>query len=128
MRTKIFFCILFFTQSNLAYNEVCPSVADIKNNRLTPWIPLYIDNEERAFNKDVQQFKKNVTDFIVARWDSSYLENGHCFYQGTDPIISKIILANDAWRPVQGEKWQWKIYDRIAECYSNNVQDCEFIQ
>lgn len=129
MRYKFAFFALFFcfTQFAFANTEICPTVDDIKNHNFNGWIPLYIEGEELASEKDMQNFKQNLTDFVVARWDTTYLESGHCFYQGTDPILSKIIFAQDAWKPVQSGKWVWKNSNKIAECYSNNVNDCGFI-
>lgn len=107
---------------------VCPSVEEIKNHQFHYWLPLYIQNEEYASAADVAKFQQNVTEFVVARWNRVYLENGHCFYEGTDPILKTIIFAQDAWQPVQNEKWIWKDPKKLAECYSSNVKDCGFIQ
>jgi hypothetical protein len=130
MQFKLSICALLccLTQLSVASTEICPSVEEIKNQNFNHWLPLYIEGEELASDNDVQNFKNHLTQFVVARWDRVYLENGHCFYAGTDPIISKIVFAQDAWRPVQGGKWSWKNPDKTAECYSNTVTDCAFTQ
>lgn len=121
----LFFCLL---QPLSAQTEFCPSVADIQSGSLTYFLPLYKDNEELAMSYDVQTFRQHVTTFVAARWDHDYAENGHCFYQGTDPILNRIVYANDAWRPEPTQKWTWTRPTRLAECYSDNVHDCGFIQ
>lgn len=120
----IFFCL---SSSAVAQTEICPSVSDILNNNYIYWLPEYKDNEELASMQDVAKFEQHVTAFVVARWERDYQENGHCFYQGTDPIIDKIVFARDAYRPVVSLKWVWARPDFLAECYSNDVTDCPFI-
>ncbi len=123
----LFLVCVFTINNSFAETEVCPTVNEIKNNQFHYWLPLYIENEELASQADVKKFKDNVSAFVVARWASIYLENGHCFYEGTDSILNKIVFAQDAWKPLKNEKWVWTTKDRMAECYSNNVQDCGFI-
>lgn len=109
-------------------NIACPSVEQIKQEELIPWLPLYKENEELAFDSDVNTFKEHVTVFDVARWVDSYLENAHCFYKGTDPIVERIVLAQDAWQPTDNAPWIWLIPHKFAECRSLSVNDCMFIK
>lgn len=124
-------CLLlfFFIQapSYAVHLATCPTVNEIKEGRFGYWLPLYIEGEEEASAEDVAQFRKNVLFFAVARWDNSYLENGHCFYYGTHPIIQRITFAQDAWRPEETPQWAWVKFNLLAECYSNEVSDCNFI-
>jgi len=104
----------------------CPTIDEIRNEHYSPWLPLYIDREELASTNDVEQFKANVTSFSVAKWDQSYLENGHCFYKGNDSIVDKIIFAQDAWQPVTNSYWHWLDAKKLAACYTE-IQHCGFI-
>lgn len=104
----------------------CPSVDEIKNGSFTYWLPLYIEGEELASKSDVNKFREHVERFSVARWHNHYLEYGHCFYQGSDPIVEKITFAHDAWRPTNASVWIWRM-PTLAECFAGNAKDCEFI-
>ena len=127
---KLFILIasLFFTANIIAATPiVCPTVAEIKRNDFRGWLPLYIENEELASETDTEQFKSAVTTFSAARWHADYLENGHCFYQGTHPIIDKIVFAHDAWQPSHNVHWQWTLPNQFAECHSETINNCEFM-
>lgn len=78
------------------------------------WLPLYIEGEELASLSDTRQFMQDVKHFRMARWDVTYLEYGHCFYDG-DVMTRKIVLAHDAWRPVENPYWYW-LNNQLAEC------------
>lgn len=106
----------------------CPSVSMIQQGKFGDWLPLYVDNEELASEHDTQLFQKHVRQFQTARWSSSYLEHGHCFYQGGDPILSKIVLAKDAWQPETSAHWSWVKPRSLAECNSKYVIECKFIE
>lgn len=106
----------------------CPSVAEIKQHQFHTWLPLYKEGEELASAHDVATFMQSVRQFVTARWDKSYLESGHCFYQGNDPIIEKIIFAHDAFRPKMNFNWQWIELNAQAVCIHNDVDACGFIQ
>ncbi len=105
----------------------CPSVAEIQSGHLNEWLPLYQDNEELAFDADLLKVKAHVTRFVKARWDYSYLESAHCFYEGDDPIFNRIVFAQDAWNPVSTSTWSWVVPRFAAECLSD-VQSCGFIK
>lgn len=117
-----------FSLSANAVTEFCPSVEDIKHHHYGHWLPLYVENSEMAMDADVEKFSENVTNFVVARWDRSYLEFAHCFYQGTDSIMDKIVFAHDAAYPAQQPAWSWSNPDRSAECVSRQPLECGYIQ
>lgn len=131
MYRNIYLCIALCVQTPNVWSQqettVCPSVEELQNQVWTDWQPLYINHEELASDADVQKFRSHVTQFTVAKWSTTYLENGHCFYQGTDPIVDHIVYAHDAWRPVSNGVWSWFVADRFAECRSSHVEDCPFI-
>src|SRR5665213_1512022 len=96
---KWFLVIFFYSVSISAQTISCPLVEDIKHGNFNRWLLLYIANEELATPKDTESFRNHLQTFAFAKWNKFYLENGHCFYKGDDPILNKIVLANDAWRP-----------------------------
>lgn len=126
-RTIFIFLLIATSIKALAYEIICPTVNEIKNNSLGYWLPLYINGEELASTADVEQFRKHSTEFAVAKWNSSYLESAHCFYKGTSPVLSTIVLAQDAWRPISNGYWVWIQPNTSAECRSPRVADCSFI-
>lgn len=119
--------IFFFYSAFASPTIICPTIAEIKSGNYVPWLPLYINGEELISAVDEELFKKHVTGFFVAKWDISYLENGHCFYKGDDPIVEKVIFAQDAWQPVTNDHWNWTIQKKLAECYSEQTDSCGFI-
>lgn len=122
--------IALFLSIKLAYSETiikCPSVSEIKSGQFNHWLPLYIDGEELASDKDVALFARNVDSFANAKWSASYLESAHCFYHGNHTLNQKIIFAQDAWQPSSSNKWQWLVPKKLAECDSQNINDCLFI-
>lgn len=119
-------CCLFLFSSTFAQNYIsCPKPEDINQGLFHDWLPLYIDGEELASELDTQQFISGVIHFAFARWDENYLENGHCFYNGT-PITQKIILAHDAWRPKKDSYWHWISRNKLAECHTTSAANCSF--
>lgn len=117
------------TFSAVANNAIiCPTVEEIKKGNLGIWLPLYQDNEELASSSDTLLFESHVEKFDVARWSYDYAESGHCFYKGSDPILKQIVLAQDAWRPLENQYWTWIKPNKFAECHSDNASDCGFIQ
>ena len=131
MLQKSWIFIALILPSFMAWTQpdpiTCPSVQDIKEQDWIEWQPLYIEGEELASYQDVETFKKHVTRFTVAKWSATYLESGHCFYQGTDPILDRIVYAHDAWQPVTNTIWSWLFPGKYAECRSEHVEDCSFI-
>lgn len=128
---KLIFIIFFASFSCMASATnilTCPTAAEIKNGQFNYWLPLYKEGEELASDHDVNIFKQHITSFDVARWDHVYLENGHCFYKGTDPMLDKVIFAHMAWRPVVNDEWHWVSPAKSAECYSSDVKNCGFIE
>lgn len=122
MQSKLIplFLFCFFTSTGLASTVTCPTVTEIQQGQFKDWLPLYQQYEELASVQDVALFKAHVTGFKKAVWDRKYLENGHCYYVGNDPIINKIVFAQDAWRPAENAQWQ----NVRAECRSE--VDCRF--
>lgn len=128
IKKSAFIFLLLLYHASMASVIQCPRIDDIKNGHFYGWLPEYKNNEELASAKDVDNFKQHVRQFTVARWGKAYLENGHCFYQGTDPIVDTIVFAQDAWRPTDDAHWTWVEPQTLAECYSTNEQDCGFKQ
>lgn len=126
---KLFSGLLFFyCATNFAMTISCPTVSDIKNGEFKNWLPLYIDGEELASLHDVAQFQKYVTQFAIAKWNTSYLESAHCFYSGDGAIVNQIVLAQDAWRPVNDTHWSWIKINKIAECSSTQSFECSYLK
>lgn len=126
---KIFLLIIllsFYSSAKADTIVHCPTVDEIRTHHFGYWLPLYIEGEELASDRDVKQFQDHVNTFKIAKWDASYLENGHCFYEGTDPILNKITFAQDAWRPLEIPPWVWIKENVLAECDSADVRDCGF--
>ena len=123
--------ILLLLQCTMVFADpiktFCPDPAEIKNNSLYPWLPIYKENEELASDNDMKKFKEHIQKFAIARWDVKYLETAHCFYTGDDPIVDKIILAADAWRPLVSTNWNW-LSDKIAECRTLEERGCGFMR
>lgn len=123
----IFLFLCLFSNTIFADQIICPSVSDIKHHSFNSWIPLYIEGEELASIQDIEHFKQQLSEFRVAKWDKDYLESAHCFYQGSDPILNKIVFAQDAWRPATNNFWSWIRPNAHAECQAMTVEDCPFI-
>lgn len=126
MIIRIMFCLLWSSLACADNFLICPSVENIRAGVFDGWLPLYIEGEELASKEDQQAFIQGVERFEVARWDTMYLENAHCFYSGK-PATRKMILAHDAWRPENSTGWQWKIIDNAAECSLAFPTYCRFI-
>lgn len=116
--------LIFSVSYALTTTISCPTVSEIKRGEFDDWLPLYQENEELALDADVETFKKAVTAFQSAKWSRRYIENGHCFYAGDNPVMDKIIFATDALRPENTPQWQWTQPNILAECYSDDVLRC----
>lgn len=125
--SSLFLFITFAANAN-PDNVICPSIAEIKQGKFNTWLPLYKENEELILDNDLQKFKTHVTELDVAKWAAEYLESAHCFYRGTNPIVDRIVLGQDAWRPEEDDHWSWLVDKKFAECRSQQVADCEFLK
>ncbi len=129
MKKIIYILLLIFCYFNSAVADLlsCPSVNEIQNNNFNTWLPLYKEGEELASLADIEKFKAHVTHLELAVWDTAYLENAHCFYQGDDSIVNRITIAHDAYRPSQTINWRWIQPGRRAECSPMQPQDCRLV-
>lgn len=117
--------IVFGAKPVMATEITCPTIADIKNNQLNGWLMLYEDTEEQAQDQDAEKFKQSVTYFEAAKWNPYYLESAHCFYALTQSDGKNIILAHDAFGPVQSIDWVWTPKTQ-ATCTANEAL-CRFM-
>jgi hypothetical protein len=131
-KQKVWLVLLLFSHVSMAIADddivTCPSVAEIRRDAFNYWLPLYKEGEELASNQDVETFRKHVVNFEIGRWSTGYLDSAHCFYQGTDPMVSKIVLAQKTWQPVMNPHWFWRKPEHFAECLTTNLDDCRFIK
>lgn len=111
-----------------AHFVACPTVEKIKQEQLSDWLPLYKEGEELVSNNDLSLFKQHITHFDIAKWSTSYLESAHCFYRGQDPVVDRIVLAQDAWKPLVNGYWAWSVPYLLAECHSKTSEQCQFIK
>jgi hypothetical protein len=124
--------LLFFKPLYAITDHTCPTVDDIRQQAFGLWLPLYIDNGELASKIDVERFKKAVTKFVRAEWSPDYLEAGHCFYAGNDPIIDQITFASDTLTPKFSYYPPWRLLQpppaplkKLAVCYLSE-QECPY--
>ena len=135
MLKRIFLPIIMFSLilSKSLYAEeqyICPSVEDVKQLRdIWPngsWMPLYIEGEELASEEDIAKFSKTVTGFSHAQWDTQFLEAGHCFYKGSDPVVEKITLARDMLKPKLDDPFWKMLGPKNFICFGPLVAECNF--
>jgi hypothetical protein len=127
---SIFISQLTFISCLYAENYTCPSIADVRQlHNIWPhgsWLPLYIDSEELAPEADIDKFSKAANEFTQAQWNANFLEAGHCFYSGSDPIVNKITLARDMLKPKADDELWKLIAPKNFICLGPNAGQCYF--
>lgn len=125
----LFALLIMFAPVILAESAVtCPSIATIKEKKSmwpygSPWYPLYKENGELAFVKDIDNFSQQVTQFEHAEWSYHFSEAAHCFYHGS----SNMMLVRDLPVPIRSNShWDFSVNHELDQCWGSNENDCEF--
>jgi hypothetical protein len=118
----------FFTFAHAETLLTCPSVESVRQGTIFSWwLPLYVSNDELASKADAKKFSEAVTRFARTEWSGDFLEAGHCFYEGDDPIMKQIMLARDMLKPESSESSQWEfITPKKLACFMSNEDECPY--
>lgn len=128
MMKKMLFLLLVFCCMNTAYSEVCPTLSDVRADKLRGWEALNLDSAEPLSEEERREFESHVASFAFAEWISDAPEGaGHCFYYGAvpEPDYLGVFLAKETGVPDK-RFGDWHLAgDGIFLC-KKSIADCRF--
>lgn len=123
-RKYLFIFLAFFCQLVLA--ETCPSVADIKNNKVNDWKAFDSDDGIPLSVNRAAAFKKHAQEFALAEW----VKNGsnksfiRCYYRDNAGSDLEAYLAKESFTPKKTKSYWYEVSGSM-QCAAG-MQDCEF--
>lgn len=126
LKTICFIAIVLFVQ--LSFAETCPSVKDLKSNRLKGWTAVNLNSSKPLNEFELQQFEINVTRFALAAWSTEApIGSSMCYYYGSssDPCELNALLSKETGPPDITSPF-WKKQDDIMRCIAD-VKHCRFL-
>ena len=102
-----FACTFLLCQTSFA--ERCPSVSEIKHNKLHGWKVFDSDDGKPLAAARETQFRQIVEQFALAEWTNNKKQLGsiHCYYDKTVPVSSHhtdspTLIQKNFWYEVSG--------------------------
>lgn len=120
----IFFMIItLFWQLSLA--DTCPTVKEIKSNRLLGWQAYDSEEHSPLSAKREAAFKKEITAFALAEWATKDPRNSaiHCYYLDKNGSDLEAYLARDHFIPKNSKNWYQ--VSGFMQCAAG-MKKCEF--
>lgn len=117
---------IFFISASYA-TELCPSIADIKNNQLHGWRAYYNDSGESVSNGALHKFEQTVGIFAGARW-LRYAQEGasHCYYNDNNNQETIAYLAIHGLKPdLLSTGWKDLSYEFAC---NDVITNCGFVR
>lgn len=106
--------------------EKCPTVEDIKKNKLDGWKIVDSDDGKPISSKRLSQFKESVVQFVLAEWGSTRNLNNaiHCYYRDKEGYSFDAYLTKDHFIPENSKKL-WYTVSGSMQCAAN-MEQCQF--
>lgn len=121
-----FACAFLLCQTSFA--ERCPSVSEIKNNKLQGWKVFDSDDGKPLAAARETQFRQIVEQFALAEWTNNKKQLGsiHCYYRDKTGSSLEAYLAKDNFHPQLDSKNFWYEVSGYMHCAAS-MENCEFI-
>jgi hypothetical protein len=118
--------LLGVSTATLAANrDVCPTIAQIKNNEIGEWRLYHEGSESRANDQVYATFQQTVQSFKAASWKAKRHPQAHCAYN-LDTKTIHVFLGKDAAKPEDTSAWKYVVPAADAICKNSNVEICAF--
>lgn len=125
-KTILFFSL--FTWIHFSYANTCPSLSDLKADKLQGWAALNLDSAEPLSDSERREFESSAASFAFAEWIPDAPEGaGHCFYYGAipEPDYLGVFLAKETGEPdKRAGDWHFAS-DDIMVC-KKSIPECRF--
>ena len=117
--------VLFICASINSYaQQICPSVAEIKQSQLKGWT-AYGYQGEPLTPEEFKDFQNNVRQFHIAQWLNGAPDGeAQCFYINRDAAY----LTKPNLKPIfnSQNKWRWISQNEVASCEGGMIEGCRF--
>lgn len=109
-----------------SFAETCPSINSIKKNTLTGWRMYDSDSGELLTAARVDDFKKNVEQFVLAEWSNEHNKTNaiHCYYRDNDGSDLQAYLSKDNFKPSNAKKYWYEVTGSL-QCAAGSA-NCAF--
>ena len=126
MHQKLIFTavILFFCQ--IAMAGTCPSLTDIKHNRLHGWKAYDSVSHQPLANARIAMLKKYAAQFVLAEWPDSQRKTGaiRCYYRDKEGSDFQAYFSKSNLVPTD-LKNDWYQVTGSTDCAAN-INKCSF--
>jgi len=105
---RIIFSVLIIACSiQLAFADTCPTVKDIKANKLAGWVAYDSEDSKPLAQKRADDFIKSADQFILAEWSNRGKTGNsiHCFYRDVNGSDLEAYLTKSNLVPEHSKKW-----------------------
>jgi beta-xylosidase len=109
MKKLIISCCLSLI-TTLCYANTCPSVQSLKSPSLTQWHIYDSDDNTPLTANRLVDFKKNVSQFILAEWvNNNHGGTIHCYYRDKDGSDLNAYVTNQQLASISSNHWWYKV-------------------
>ena len=107
MKRMTILTLALITLSNIAYAEICPTVNEIKTQKLAGWKAYDSDDGTPLSKKRTQAFIKAADQFILAEWSKRGKQGTaiHCFYRDVNGSDLEAYLTKNNLIPENNKTW-----------------------
>ena len=125
---KLISAICLFVLCQFAYAQTCPTISDIKRNKLVGWNAFDSDDGKPLSKERDKQFKQGVEEFALAEWRKKDAKTGaiHCYYRDKTGSDLEAYLAKDHYMPNSAHAY-WYEVTGFMHCAAG-MDKCEFRQ
>ena len=128
LRKSLLAIMTLFMLSSPLFAELCPSVNDIKNNRLNGWQAFNKLNGKQLSVTQMKKFRNKLDSFMLAEWMQNAPEgSGHCYYSGKS---LQVFLAKQRLAPRSAmsktNHWHKAGSAEVMQCNSPKIKECLF--
>ncbi|RDI42398.1 DUF3757 domain-containing protein [Aquicella lusitana] len=126
MQKKLLIALCSLFACSLSYADTCPSVQDIKTNKLHGWKAYDSDEDTQLPPKRLAIFKKEVTQFVLAELGNEHNKNNtmRCYYSDSNGSHLETYLAKDHFS-LSKSKSYWYQVSGSMHCAAG-VDKCKF--
>lgn len=124
MIQKILIGTLVLTFISSSFAETCPSISDIKNNKIRDWTAYDSDTKIALSAPELNHFKKSAEKFVLAEWSKKKNGDIHCYYSDASGSQLQAYFSKNSFVPEKA-RHHWYLVSGHMHCAAGN-EECSF--